>query len=366
MPLELGVWRIDQGLVAVQAAGLDLESRLEDILDRDITVANPGWFVIGRQLDTGFGSRADLLAIDSVGSLVLLELKRDQTPREVIAQVLEYGSWVSKLTAPDLEPIYRKYIEHYHKERGQELLSQAFCKRFSVSKFPEDLNPDHQLVVVASQFDATSERIVDYLSDFYDVAINAIFFRVFKDGDREYLVRAWLRDPSEADVPTETSARGEWNHEYYVSFGGIRDWEAARKYGFVSGGGGQFYSKTLEMLSPGDRIWVNIPGIGYVGVGSVLSHATTLDDCLVQENGKEIHLTDLKQLKVASATRYADDPEKAEHVVRVNWIKTVPEAQAVRERGLFGNQNTVARPRVDRWRHTIERLKHVWGISDPK
>ena len=43
-------------------------------------------------------------------------------------------------------------------------------------------------MVVASQFDATSERIVEYLSEVHEVAINAIFFRVFKDADREYLV----------------------------------------------------------------------------------------------------------------------------------------------------------------------------------
>jgi len=364
MPLELGVWRIDGGLTALPATGLDLESRLEDLLDRDITIANPGWFVIGRQIDTGFGSRADLLAIDGVGNLVLLELKRDQTPREVIAQVLEYGSWVAKLTAAELFPIYRKYIERFHPERGQESLDQAFCKRYRVSELPEDPNQDHELVVVASQFDATSERIVEYLSEVHEVAINAIFFRVFKDADREYLVRAWLRDPSEVDAKAEVGPPGEWNQQYYVSYGGNRDWEEARKYGFIAGGGGRFYSRTLEMLSPGDRVWVNIPGTGYVGVGLVQSRATAIDDCVVEENGKPIKLVELYHLKIAKATKFADDSEKAEFIVRVAWIKSVPASEAFKERGLFGNQNTVARPRVERWRHTIERLKQVWGITD--
>jgi hypothetical protein len=363
MPLELGVWRVDQRLVALPATALDLESRLEDLLDKDITIANPGWFIIGRQIETGFGSRPDLLAIDQVGNLVVLELKRDQTPREVIAQVLEYGAWVAKLTAADLSPIYRKYIERFHTDRGAESLDQAFCKRFGARELPEDLNQDHELVVVASQFDATSERIVAYLAEVHEVAINAIFFRVFKDAEREYLVRAWLRDPSEVDKAPEVSARGEWNQQYYVSYGGAREWEEARKYGFIGGGGGRFYSRTLEMLSPNDRVWVNIPGTGYVGVGVVQSRSTAIDDCVVEENGKEVKLVDLKQLQIAKATRYADDPEKAEFIVRVQWIKTVPASQAVRERGLFGNQNTVARPRVERWRHTIERLKQVWGIS---
>ncbi len=46
MPLELAVWRIDGELRAVAASGLDLEERLEKLLDRDITIANPGWMII--------------------------------------------------------------------------------------------------------------------------------------------------------------------------------------------------------------------------------------------------------------------------------------------------------------------------------
>lgn len=45
-----------------------------------------------------------------------------------------------------------------------------------------------------------------------------------------------------------------------------------------------------------------------------------------------------------NADRYrrdADDPEKAEHSVRVQRLESVPEAAAVNEVGLFGNQNTV-------------------------
>ncbi len=53
----------------------------------------------------------------------------------------------------------------------------------------------------------------------------------------------------------------------------------------------------------------------------------------------------------------ADDPEKAEYFVRVEWLDTVPESKAVNEVGLFGNQNTVCQPTTPKWRHTVERLK---------
>jgi hypothetical protein len=345
---------------------MDLEERLEDILDRDITIANPGWMVIGRQVDTGFSSRLDLLAIDAVGNLVLLELKRDQTPRDVVAQVLEYGAWVVKLRADDIAQIYRRYIERFHPERGQESLDLAFTRRFSLKELPEDLNQSHTLVVVASQFDATSERIVQYLADEHEVAINAIFFRVFKDGDREYLTRAWLRDPSEAETDTGGKERHEWNGEFYASYKGTdRDWEEARKYGFLGGGGGRFYSQTLYMLNPGDRIWVNVPGTGFVGVGRVTERVVPVEEFQVTgPDGRQVPITEVPGLMVARTTKSTEDPEKAEYLVRVKWDKTVPESQAIKERGFFGVQHTVARPKDPRWVHTVERLKAGFGIAE--
>jgi len=345
---------------------MDLEQRLEDILDRDISIANPGWMVIGRQVDTGFGGRIDLLAIDAVGDLVLLELKRDLTSREVIAQVLEYGAWVVKLRTEDIAQTYRRYVERFHPERGAESFDQAFMKCFGAKEVPEDLNQSHELVVVASQFDATSERIVDYLAEEHDVAINAIFFRVFKDGEREYLARAWLRDPSEVDVEISTKDKGEWNGEYYVSLGGDRLWEEHRKYGFISGGGGRFYSQTLGMLNAGDRVWVNVPGTGYVGVGVVEERVVPLEQFMVVDpNGARVPITDIPGLRLNAQSHIGTtDPDKGEYVVRVKWLKTVPESQAIKERGFFGNQNTVAKPRADSWRHTVERLKAGFGISD--
>lgn len=67
----------------------------------------------------------------------------------------------------------------------------------------------------------------------------------------------------------------EWNGEYYANFfeakgegpGGqkLRSWDDARKYGFLSAGGGRCYWHPLLLLSPGDRVWVNMPGCGFVG-----------------------------------------------------------------------------------------------------
>jgi hypothetical protein len=366
MPLELGIWRIDGSLQRVDQSSLDLESRLEDLLDKDISIANPGWMVVGRQIDTGFGGRVDLLAIDEAGNLVLLELKRDQTPRQVVSQVLEYGAWVRDLRSEDIAQLYQSYIERYQKDKKKQSFDQAYCQRFGVKTLPEELNTEHELVVVASQFDLHSERIVTYLSEQHEVAINAIFFRVFKDQNREYLTRVWMRDPSEHEVETDRREKAEWNGEYYVSFGGGRDWEEARKYGFISGGGGLFYSQTLALLSPNDRVWVNIPGgTGYVGVGHVVDAVVPVEQFMVSgPKGKRVPITSIPGLRIAKGGKSTTNPETGEYVVRVKWLKTVPSSEAIKERGFFGVQHTVARPKNPKWVHTVERLKQRFGIKD--
>jgi RecB family endonuclease NucS len=108
MPLELSVWRIDSGLSRVEPSTMDLEARLEGILARDIGVAAPNWMVIGRQVPTPWGKLIDLLCIDAEGNLVVLELKRHKTEREIVAQVLDYGSYVRAIQAEEVPRIYAK------------------------------------------------------------------------------------------------------------------------------------------------------------------------------------------------------------------------------------------------------------------
>jgi hypothetical protein len=53
-----------------------------------------------------------------------------------------------------------------------------------------------------------------------------------------------------------------------------------------------------------------------------------------------------------------------EWFVPVRWICTVDENQAIRENGLFGNQNSVAKPTAESWPRTVDRLKQAFGVAD--
>lgn len=88
----------------------------EDILENwlesnpDGIVEDGKLLVIGRQVSTNLGSVIDLLALDRQGDVVVVELKRDRTPRDTLAQALEYVSFGEQLDTEQLEAILQSYL----------------------------------------------------------------------------------------------------------------------------------------------------------------------------------------------------------------------------------------------------------------
>lgn len=212
------------------------------------------------------------------------------------------------------------------------------------------LNEDHRLLIVASELDSSTERIVGYL-DQYGVPVNAVFFRYFKQDGREYLARTWLIDPHQAEADTGRPAarkkKEPWNgRDFYVSLGEgeHRRWEDCRRYGFVSGGQGRWYSRTLESLFPGARVFVNVPGEGYVGVGKVTGTRVPVTAFSVRVDGDEMPILDAPTA-APNMGEHAGDPKLQEYVVPVEWIVTRSVDEAVWEKGMFANQNTVCKLR---------------------
>lgn len=355
MPIQHAIWKVGDKPEPLTSSQLASEQKLEEMIVRDPRILSSEWMLIGRQEVTSHGGRIDLLAIAPDASLVLIELKRDRTPREIVAQAIDYASWVEELTPEKIAQIYQRFSNGGN-------LDEAFQQRFGTGLDEETLNQSHQITIVAAELDGSTERIIRYLNA-RDIAINAVFFQVFQHGEEQLLSRAWLIDPGEtqANVASTSKGKGEkepWNGEYYVSFGDMswRSWEDARQYGYISAGGGSWYSQTLKLLSPGDRVWVKIPKTGYVGVGRVTEAVRPIKEFTVKTpTGDRPALEVLKHAEQYKPN--ADDPEKAEYFVRVEWLDTVPTSKAVNEVGLFGNQNTVCQPTTPKWRHTVERLK---------
>ncbi len=97
MPVKHAIWKVGDKPAPLSASRLASEQQLEEMIVQDPTIVSGEWMLIGQQEITNHGGRIDLLAIAPDGSLVLVELKRDKTPREVVAQALDYASWVEDL-----------------------------------------------------------------------------------------------------------------------------------------------------------------------------------------------------------------------------------------------------------------------------
>ncbi|MGY0218366.1 hypothetical protein ACWJJH_13455 [Endozoicomonadaceae bacterium StTr2] len=362
MAIQQGIWKLGSKPQKLVTVPLESEDLLEQQVMQDMAILNPDWLLIGRQVRTAFDKRIDLLALDASGSVIIIELKRDKTPRDVVAQAIDYASWVVTLKPEDLVDIYQTFIQQYG--QGADSLDLAFQDKFGIALADVELNESHQMVVVATELDASTERIINYLNDHANIPINAVFFSAFADGDNQYLSRAWMIDPGETqERAVSKGPKDAWNGECYVSFGhrDHRHWADAKRYGFIAAGNGLWYSKTLDTLSPGDRVWVNIPKTGYVGVGTVTGEKCRLEQHLFDTPSGKANLIDLE-----TEGKYEPWPDNdtAEYLVPVKWIYTVDREQAFSETGLFGNQNTVCKPTAAKWRHTVERLRQVWRVED--
>lgn len=254
MPQDVKVWEIIKGdlLKEIHKSKLDLEERLENWLERDISIVSNDLLVIGRQIETDFGGVIDLLCVDYNGDIVIVELKRDKTPREITAQALDYASWVKDLSNEKITEIANIYLG----KKGP--FEDAFKRKFG-AEILEILNEHHKMLIVASEIDSSSERIIKYLSDSYGVGINALTFQYFRDDDgREFLTRVFLIEPTEVEYKTQIKSTSK--RKPPLSYEELQ--EIADK-----NGSGDIYSRIVEGLTKlFDQTGTTRSTIAFIGI----------------------------------------------------------------------------------------------------
>lgn len=349
MPFSMKLWQVlGKDLQEIKREALDDEQRLEDWVIKDPSILGIDVLLIGRQVTTTTGGRIDLLAIDSEANLEVLELKRNKTPREIVAQALDYASWVNDLSYEQIEAITKDFT-------GKPL-AQAFSDHFGFP-IPQTVNSTHSMVILASELDDSSERIVQYLAKEYEVLINVLFFTFFKTAAGEFIGRAWLKDPEEMQERTQRK-QAPWSGYYFVNVGDgeCRNWDDCRKYGFLSAGQGEKYGNAMKKLKPDDLVFGYMAGIGYVGFGKVTQSAKMVRE--FTPDGFDKKLLELP-LKAPYMDENKDNPTLSEWLVGIKWSKTFDRNQAKYFTHIFANQNIVC---LLRDVPTVDFLRKEFGI----
>lgn len=178
------------------------EKEMEDILEEHIEMLDPGFCVIGRQVETDVGGRIDLLAIDRYGGVVIIELKRVEVARNVNAQILGYAAWVKGLAYNKLNEIIKKRYGGTPCKNLRDLLWLKF------GVVLEEWNNHHSMYVIAPKFNETAESII---LDGHRVGIKYVQLNVYRYGSEKFvriLPVPYERrdsDPSEGVVSRNTA-----------------------------------------------------------------------------------------------------------------------------------------------------------------
>jgi len=350
MSFSMSLWQIqNENLIPLEQTTLDLEKRLENWIEQDISLLGLDALIIGRQVHTSYGGYIDLLAINSEGELIIIELKRRKTTRNIIAQCLDYGTWVHDLTYKEISDNYESYK------------SSSFDKDFAEyfdTPVPEKINNGYQIVIVAESLDESTERIVQHLNEIHKMNINAIFFNIFMQEGKEYIGRSWLKDPVDVEEKSVSGKKSKWTGYYFVNTGiteeNAREWELNLKYEFISAGGGSRWINAIKKLKKDDKIFALIKGKGYVGYGIVEEEAVLVKNYEV--DGKLM----IDDLPKDHHWRQEKEPLKDEWMVKVNWEKTCSEKDHKWFKGAFANQNVVCKLRDQ---NTFEFLVKEFGVD---
>jgi hypothetical protein len=183
------------------------EERIQSWADLNPALINDGQPMIslGREILTQHGHAVDNLFIDVDGVLVAAEMKRGKSPRDVVAQMVDYAAFVSRLEWEDLDRLCRK-------RQGLEL-SKCFAQTFG-HPLITNAKPKHRLLIVAESFDPRTIDAAVYLLN-SGVPLILVEFKLFKLGAENLVqVNAVLGEFPKPGQPSDIEAASAANDGY--------------------------------------------------------------------------------------------------------------------------------------------------------
>ena len=179
------------------------EAVLEDWLEAnpDGIVEDGRILIIGRQVVTNLGGFIDLIGLTREGDVVVVELKRDRTPRDTVAQALEYVSFAELLDTVQLEGILRAYL-------NDDSLSLAEHHREYFELGPDEavaFNKDQRIVIVGQRVTPQIRQTALFLRS-KGVRVTCVEFTFFESSSGTRLLSQGIVVGREAGRPTHVAS----------------------------------------------------------------------------------------------------------------------------------------------------------------
>ncbi len=276
-----------------------LESNPEGILkDKEL-------LIIGREVLTDLGGYIDLLGVDRAGNVVVIELKRDKTPKTTIAQALGYAAFAERLDADQLENIFHEY------EVGEpRSLAECHRERFELDESDAiTFNKDQRIVIVGQQITPEIRQTAFFLNS-KGVSVTCVEFSFFQaEGQgrllsQEIVVGEEFRRPDQvrskpAAVVDEDAFLASCDENGRAVFSSLIKWSEENSMsiswgvkGFSSGVDVDDVRVSVCFAYPPDSVFKQSIYTGFGGAGGIKSKVE-MPETMIQEIKDEALATSL-------------------------------------------------------------------------
>lgn len=139
--------------------------------------------IISEQTLLPSGRQPDLLALDKNGNLVIIELKKDDSGKDIYWQAITYAANFSEFSYHDIINMYEKYLESLGiadpnpKDKIEEFIEEDI----------EKINQKQRLILVSREFHPDVLRAVLWLRDF-EIDIKCIRLMPHIDADNQLFI----------------------------------------------------------------------------------------------------------------------------------------------------------------------------------
>lgn len=197
--------------------------------------------------------RLDLLAIDKQGNLVVVELKRDDSGKNVELQAIKYAAYCSTLTFDDVVNEYYNYLLKQNKKITQEKAREEILEFINNDDFEEVFNDKPRIIIAAKEYRPEVTASVLWLRKF-GIDITCVKLNLYKADDNTIAVESTILIPLPEAKDFIIKAEKKENVEHIKT---LSQQEYLEFYGDLIS---LLQEKTsLPYLTPSDRAYYSIP-----------------------------------------------------------------------------------------------------------
>ena len=226
------VYLVEQdNMKRIAESELDTEANLEQRLVRTdgARIGEVEVLYVARQESPGDGGIFDILGVDERGNTVIVELKRDRAPRDIVAQALEYASEIRNV---EYEYLNERYQDFLRQEQGYSdpvempSLRDAHAEYFDLNDplSEREFNGEQRLVVVGTDFRDVSLNMADFLRE-HGIDVVAVEYSTYRDDDEgiELLTTDGIRRPLSEEPSTASNTSRSDAVDYSDLIFAVRD-----------------------------------------------------------------------------------------------------------------------------------------------